>query len=1125
MTSTEQQQLVAAIEGLEAQRVLLGDAVVDAALGPMRSRLAELAASGASAPAPGQAAEALRLVTVLFTDIVGSTQIAQQVDAEDMLELSSDALACLSAVVDAHGGRVLRYTGDGLKAVFGADAVHEDDAERAVACGLALQAEAGRLADRWRERWPGFVFSIRVGIHSGQVALGGGIEGGSTAMGSTVNLAARMEQAAAVGSVRISHDTQLLVRGRFDLEAQPALQMKGFSEPMRSYRVVRALPHSAVASGRGVEGLPTRMIGRDAELGILQQACTQLVLRRRLAVISIVAEPGIGKSRLLQEFEHWRRSGQSAPTRLLRGRATPQTENQPFGLLRDLLATCFAIADDDDIATARQKFEQAIVPLFVGDDGIDVAEGHAHLLGHLIGIDWRDSVHLRGILDDPRQIRNRALHAAAQSLRKLSAIDGAPIVVELDDLHWADNDSLDFLDYLFDVGRDLPLLVIALYRGTLFERRPDWLRAVHDHQRIDLAPLDDAASIAMADQLLRRLPEIPDALRQRISGDAGGNPYYMEELVNMLIDQRAILVDESAEQCWRLDTDRMSVARLPPTLTGVLQARLDGLPAAERLGLQQASIVGAVFRDAALAAVDETAPAALPALVRRELALPRHDVPDADDGDAGEYAFRHQMLHQATYATVLKRTRREQHGRLARWLAAQTGLRANDSLAVTALHFELAGNPAEAAEFHARAAEYAGSCLAHDAVGFHVGRGLLLLDESTDADSRGLRWRLLDVRERSLELQGDRLAQAADIDALERLAADLADPKRRAHAAWRRSVMAQRIADWPACEQAARQAIALATEAGADELRLLAMRLLGRSLLRPGDLASGAAVIRDALQQARQRGLDSVQSFCLNSMAVIAGMQRDPVAVLDWSRQDLAVNRRIGNRRGEAVGLSSVGCALVDLGQHHEAAAALEESLRLLRANGDRPAEAATLCSLSTVALREGDTAGAAARAEAAIDIAGAVQARATQAIALGKLGNARLAANQLEAAAQAYQASLELAVAIDDPVRHDATAGLASVALAAGQLGQALTLIDELLGELASGGTFDGAEDQSRIELSCFQVLAAAGDDRAGACLQRAQARLQACAAAIGDEAMRSAFIEHVPTHRDILSASLAAR
>ena len=262
--------------------------------------------------------------------------------------------------------------------------------------------------------------------------------------------------------------------------------------------------------------------------------------------------------------------------------------------------------------------------------------------------------------------------------------------------------------------------MLACCRPTLFERRVSWC-AESVHRRIDLQPLGKDMSRLLVSELLKKLPEVPAALRELVTGGAEGNPFYMEELVKMLIDQGAIETGE----VWKVNAERLLLTKVPPTLTGVLQARLDSLPAPERLTLQQASVIGPVFWDRALIALDAKANETLPALVRRELALPRAD---SDHDDLREYAFKHQILHQVTYATVLKRTRRELHGKLARWLAAQTGLRANDFLGAAAKHFELAGDEANAAEYHTRAAEHARTRMAHEAVLDHVQRALALLD-------------------------------------------------------------------------------------------------------------------------------------------------------------------------------------------------------------------------------------------------------------------------------------------------------------------------------------------------------------------------------------------------------------
>ncbi len=1128
----ELQQLEAAISGLETQRSLLGDALVDAALGPMRAQLVVLRAAATPPCAPPAAAQALKLVTIVFVDMVGSTQLAARLDAEDMLELFSKVLGALARVVVAHHGRVVRFTGDGLKAVFGAEQALEDDPEHAVRCGLALLAAAKVQARQLsHQQAPDEMeFQIRVGIHTGHVALGGGVEGVDTVSGSAVHIAARMEQAGPPGALRISHDTYRHVRGLFDVQVQPPLQVKGVDAPMTTYLVQRAAPRARHGAARGVEGISTRMIGRDAELHVLQTAFLRLCSERTPATVTVVAEAGVGKSRLLHEFRAWaaaRREGFHA----FFGRATPQMQGQPYGLLRDLLAWRFQIADDDTLELARTKMEQGIVPLFLHDDGPDFAEGHAHLLAHQIGIDMRSSRHLRGILDDAMQIRGRALHAAAQVLRRVGAVDGLPVLLQLEDLHWADNESLDFLMQLAQVNRDVPMLTLAFSRGTLFERRPDWGRTEGRQQRVDLGPLDAACSLVLADELLARLPQVPPLLRQLLVAGAEGNPFYMEELVKMLIDQGAILTHGTAPDGWQLDLARLRATEVPTTLTGVLQARLDGLPAAERSSLQAASVIGPVFGEQALNALDEQALLSLPALMRRTLAVRLHAAADRADDRQHDFAFKHHILHQVTYGLVLKRTRRALHGRLADWLAAQTGLRANDFLGQTADHYELAGDDARAAEFHARAAEHARSRLAHEAVLSHVARALVLMQApraaaatvahaGSIADQQRLRWRLLNARERTLNVQGERAAQRADIEALDQLADALADDSRRAHAAYRRGMLSLRTGDWPACEQAARNGMALAAKAGELETRLLCTRMVGLAQAKRGQLAAGHSLVHGAMLQAREGGLLAVECLCLNALAVMASIRSDAVAMLDFATQDLAISRRIGNRRGEASSLSNVGCGWMDLGEHARAQQALEEGLRLLRAIGDRVVEAATLSCLSTVAGRLGDVVQAGVWAQAAVDTAAAVQARDMEAIALSKLGNAEWALGHGGAATSAYQSSCELAELLQEPVQHDARAGLARVALAQGQLDEAMNHVAVMLAQLAAGGTLQGAEEPRRIELTLHQVLAGAGDARADDWLALAHSRLQASAATVTDGALRQSFLHHIPAHREILAA-----
>ncbi|MDH4392070.1 MAG: adenylate/guanylate cyclase domain-containing protein [Aquabacterium sp.] len=1111
--SLEQQQLEAAIAALDAQRPVLGDAVVESLLAPARARLAALAARS-------EPEQRLKQVSILFLDVVGSTTLSQHLDPEGVSAVIDDALSRGTAIVQGHGGKVLQYAGDNILAAFGVDEAREDDAERAVRCGLGLLALGQELGAEVLARHGHAGFNVRVGVHTGGVLLGGGVDADGSIRGSAVNIAARMEQTAPPGGMRISHDTYAQVRGLFDVDAQEPLAVKGIDAPVQSYLVHSAKPRSFRIGTRGIEGMATRMIGRDAELEVLQMAFKRLFEERKLAAVTVVADAGIGKSRLLYEFEVW---SEARPESffLFRGRATPATGSQAYGLLRELIAWRLQIHDDDTLAAAKQKMEKGLVPLFIDTDGPELAESQAHLLGHLIGIDWKDSPHIQGIVDDPKQIRNRAFHAAAQFIRRVGAQDGSPVVVQLEDLHWADSESLDFLNYLCEVNRDAPLLLLAFTRPTLFERRVDWSSTEGVHTRIDLQPLGKDMSRLLANELLKKLPEIPAALRELLTSSAEGNPFYMEELVKMLIDQGALSMGET----WRVDPERLLVTRVPSTLTGVLQARLDGLPAPERRALQQASIVGAVFWDRALAAIEAPAAEHLPALVQRELTLPRADT--QLDG-LREYAFRHQILHQVTYDTVLRRHRREGHAKVAQWLASlsqEGGPRAGDLLGLAAEHYEQAEEAPNAVEFHTRAAEHARLRMAHDRVLHHVERALALLaDAQGEPDAQAeLRWRLLCLRDYTLDKQARRDEQAAGLEALSALADELADDQRRAEVARRMAVRAMRMGDWAAQASAARHSMACATRAGDEGLRLNALRLLATAQVSQGDIQDGRALALQGLEEARRQGLRDIEARLLNTLSVVADVQDDQLSALDLDRYGLQIHRETGDRVNEAINLLNLGEGWLKLGDLAQARRELGAALQLLRAHGDRVMEGGALSLLSTLSLWEGDETRALALARQALDIAQASQAREEAMLAALALGDAERALGRRVEALQAYKQAQALAVELDHPAHGDASAGLASVALAEGDIPAALAALQALMADAAAGHTLDGTSHPRLIELTAYQVLSCASDPAANDWLQRAYTALMNQGAAIerhSGAAMRQGYLQHIPHHREIMAA-----
>jgi class 3 adenylate cyclase/tetratricopeptide (TPR) repeat protein len=678
-----------ALAALECFRTSLGDAAIDAAAAALRQH----------APAAGaglDAAPRLRQVSVLFADVAESTAMLARVGADEAMDLLGAAVQGFADAVRQWDGDVLRYTGDGIKASFGTRGLREDEAERAVRAGLQILADAARHAERVQRELGIAGFGVRVGVHTGPVLLGGGVEAERSAMGHAVHLAARMEQSAPVGRLRISEGTWALVRGQFVAEEQPPLIVKGHDEPLRTWLVNGVVPDAEAAVQRGLDGADAPMVGRDAELAQLLALHAQTVATRRGAIALVLGEAGIGKTRLRRELLVALGLSEGAPG-LLQARAHPSSPLQPYGLLHQLLARHLDLAADLPAAAARERLLAGLAP-WLPD------EAPRAWVGQLIGLDFADHPAVQGL--GPSGLRARACDALRDMLHAMAAT--RPLLLVLDDLHWADEASLAFVQTLL-APAEVPLMLLLLARPTFAERglalelppEPAGLRLV-------LEPLA-AAGQALLDALLQPLADPPPALKPMLLERAQGNPLFLEALVRMLIDDGVI---DTQARPWRIDAGRLAALPVPPTLVGVLQARLDALPPAERHALQAASIVGPVFWRDALAAIDAAAPAALDALQRRQLVAAR---PASAFAPAEEFGFVHQLLHETTYGTVLKPQRREGHARAARWLAARVAQRGGEFLAVIASHHERAGDGAQALEWWDRARQDAGRRFANEA--------------------------------------------------------------------------------------------------------------------------------------------------------------------------------------------------------------------------------------------------------------------------------------------------------------------------------------------------------------------------------------------------------------------------
>jgi predicted ATPase/class 3 adenylate cyclase len=693
------------IAEMETQRGFLGDEVVDIALAPFQRKLDELMVMLQTREAHLHETyqQQRKLVTLLFMDIVGSTSIAQHMDPEDVSEVFDVTLKKLAQPVEDHDGRVTRFMGDGFLAVFGAPTAREDDPERSVRAGLAIIELAGEISAELEQKWQIHDFQIRVGVNTGVVMLGGETEAEYTLMGSAVNLAARVESAAPAGVLLVSHETYRHIRGVFDVEPWEPLQVKGFDEPVRVYRILRARPRAFRVFTRGVEGVETQMVGREAELKYLQDALLSAIEEGEGQVVTITGEAGMGKSRLLYEFQDWIELLPPPSVRFFQARANPEAMRIPCGLLRDLFAFRFQIQDDDGGEVVREKITSGFGEVFISHpDG----EMRAHLLGQWLGFDFSSSPYLKIVLGDPEQLHNRGLMYIGEYFKSISSQQ--PVVIFLEDIHWADDSSLDVLNWLGERIHHQQLVIVCTARPMLLERRPYWGEGLADHHCLGLEPLSKAKSSQLVLEILKFVEKVPPELRELVVNGAEGNPFYIEELIKMFIENGIII---KGEGFWQVHLDSLVEPEVPPTLTVVLQARLDSLPGKERTVLQQASVVGRKFWDSTVAYIQaaeagkvNTIPEALTALRNRELIYRQEE---SAFTDAQEYIFKHDILREVTYESVLKRLRRIYHGMVADWLIAHAEERAGEYSGLIAGHLLQAGHKEQAGNYFLRAGELA----------------------------------------------------------------------------------------------------------------------------------------------------------------------------------------------------------------------------------------------------------------------------------------------------------------------------------------------------------------------------------------------------------------------------------
>jgi len=1048
---TEREQLEQAIAALETQRASLGDAIVDVSITALRKKLAAL-------PPLSLSDQQRKQVTVLFADISGFTALSEPMDAEDLSELVNALWERLDKVIMKRGGTIDKHVGDKVMALWGVETAREDDPERAIRAALAIQAEARDFdleaqPDRPHPKWDRRL-QMRIGINTGPVFLGPvGTTGEYSAIGDTVNTVSRLEKAAPVGSILISHDTYRHVRGVFDVQPLKPIEVRGKREPLQAYVVERAKPRAFRMGRRGVEGIETRMIGRQAELEQLQGAlCTAMEDGGR-QMITIIGEAGVGKSRLLYEFENWVELLPET-VRYFKGRARLEMQNLPYALIRDLFTFRFQIQDSDRARVVGEKMERGIGEALAEDEG---GQMKAHFIGQLLGFDFSDSPHLQEVLDDAKQIHDRALIYFSEFFRATAEL--SPTVIFLEDVHWADDSSLDVIDHLAQTTPKQRLLIVCLARPFLFERRPGWGEGRAFHTQLELHPLSRQDSRCLVEEILQKVEQAPDVLRELVVSRAEGNPFYVEELIKMLIEDGVIL---KGEERWRVEPVHLAAARVPSTLTGVLQARLDSLSPQERAVLQLASVVGRTFWTSAVERISASANGgmdeneiqnALSALWGKEMAFRRKTSAFAG---TQEYIFKHAIMREVTYESVLKRHRPAYHACVAAWLMEQSAERAGEHSGLIADHLELAGQTELAAVYLRQAGEQAAAKFANAEAVAYFSRALDL----TPAAEPGERYGLLLAREKVYHLQGEREAQAQDLAALNELAKALGNERRQAEVALHQAGYGEAIGDYAAAIESAQVAIRLAQVVQDASREAAGYQEWGRALMRRGDHEAALTRLEGALTLAKAAGLRQTEANSLRNLGNIHYFQGDYATAKAYYEQSLRACREIGDRRGEGHTLNNLGLVSDDQGDCAAARAYYEQALCTYLEIGDRWGQGASLNNLGCVSEGQGDYARAKSYFEQALCIKREIGDRQGEALGFMNLAKVFSRQGDYSRSRAYYQQSCHILREIGD--QHGESEGLYYLSLLchhqgddelARQYGQKALCIAQDIGDRSSQG------------------------------------------------------------------------
>lgn len=1085
------------MEVLESQRAELGDEATDSALFALEQQIVSLEEAQLT---DEDRPEDRRIITILFTDIVGSSAIASQLDPEDWRAVVAKLHEMAGKTVQEFGGTVVQYLGDGLLALFGLHTSSERDPESAVCAALEIQKKVPDLEIE-------VPIQLRAGINTGLVVtgqLGSEAKREFTASGEAMNVASRLQEAAPPGGVLISHSTYRHIRGLFDMSLQFPLRAKGTVVPIQTYLVTKFRQRPYRIAARGVGGVKTATIGREVEARQLQAAFREALKADQLVWMQLVGRAGVGKSRLMSDFSElleW----QPEQTTIFRTHAVEGDSKRPYSLVRRLWFDHFLIPEDAPVSETETLWVQG-VQSYLGQD----SEEAAHALGLLLGLSFQDNPLIAVMLEDSRQLKMRAFAASRELFSKFRSLK--TLVFMIEDLHWADPSSWDYLTQVLLTSRNSSYGVFILAAA-----RPEWepsdvLLDHHGYFQFDLQPLTKAASFLLAAELLQRVELVPERVLNLIAERSEGVPYFAEEIVNWLIDQRILDIHTDP---WHFASTQFERFPIPESLQHLLQTRLNTLQMDMHELLQHGSIFGRTFWESGLQALG-TIPTKekLNGLEARGFVEAQ---PTSSFEGEREWRFHHSLMRDAVYESVLKRNRSGLHHKAGEWLEGQARVSGKvDELAgQIGEHAELAGDKSAATDWYLRAGKRSRKQGALFEARDFFDRSLELLS----ADDLERRWKTLLVRDEVLASLGEPESRKEGLGSILSIAYEIDEPGLLAEVYYRQATLFQNAGDQHQALDLAQSALEAAQAAGDNRLETLILGIMVVCLTRVGEF-NEAATIADQLLL-RSKGIDDEELLVrlLTNVSVHYNVTGNFGKAAALCEQQVTVSDQVGDKFGEAFGLGNLGFNYHQLGQFEKGRNALQRALKLNEELGARRMRAVNLLNLGFSNWRIGDLEdametlfGALAEFEAVGDSLGRGYSHLYKAFVLEGMGDCH-------GARDSYQDAISILseIGLQGNVQ-DAMAGLARCALAGGQ-------IEEAQGYALDLWEFLELNQEKNMELpvwaylTCASIFEASGDEaNERAAIEGGHQQLMSLADNIDEQEWRESFLENVPEHRALL-------